>query len=168
MKTLLLMRHAKSSWDCPDIPDHERPLNKRGRRDAPRMGKLLLEQGLTPELILSSSAKRARDTASSVAKACHYEGEPELLDILYEESSGNYIKILRVLPNVYERILIVGHNPVLEALLLTLASTYKRIPTAAIAHLELPTERWDVLREVDGTVVNLWTPKTLLTDSAHP
>ena len=164
MKTLLLMRHAKSSWQQPELPDHERPLNKRGLRDAPRMGKLLLEHGLTPELILSSSAKRARDTASHVAQACHYEGEPELLDVLYETSAWNYIKTLHVLPNAYERVLIVGHNPVLEALLLTLASTYRQMPTAAIAHLELPTQRWDVLREVDATVVNLWTPKTLLSD----
>ena len=164
MKTLLLMRHAKSSWDQPELPDHERPLNKRGLRDAPRMGKLLLENKLTPELILSSSAKRARDTASHVAQACHYEGEPELLDVLYETSAWNYIKTLHVLPNAYERVLIVGHNPVLEALLLTLASTYRQMPTAAIAHLELPTQRWDVLREVDATVVNLWTPKTLSSD----
>lgn len=164
MKTLLLMRHAKSSWDQPELPDHERPLNKRGLRDAPRMGKLLLKNKLTPELILSSSAKRARDTASHVAQACQYDGEPELLDVLYETSAWNYIKTLHVLPNAYERVLIVGHNPVLEALLLTLASTYRQMPTAAIAHLELPTQRWDVLREVDATVVNLWTPKTLSSD----
>ena len=164
MKTLLLMRHAKSSWDQPELPDHERPLNKRGQRDAPRMGKLLLQHKLTPELILSSSAKRARDTASHVAQACQYDGEPELLDVLYETSAWNYIKTLHVLPNAYERVLIVGHNPVLEAVLMTLANTYRQMPTAAIAHLELPTQRWDVLREEDATVVNLWTPKTLSSD----
>ncbi len=165
MKTLLLMRHAKSSWKQPELSDYERPLNKRGQRDAPRMGKLLLEQGLTPELILSSSAKRARDTADSVAKACHYDGEPELFDILYEESSGSYLKLLRILPNTYERVLVVGHNPVLESVLLSLTCTFKRMPTAAIAHLELPIQRWDVLRrKLEGTVVNLWTPETLLSD----
>ena len=75
MKTLLLLRHAKSSWSDPTLPDHDRPLNKRGIHDAPRMGKLLRHEHLMPDLILSSTAVRAKKTAELVAKACKYKGE---------------------------------------------------------------------------------------------
>nr|NIL98123.1 hypothetical protein [Planctomycetales bacterium]NIP70269.1 hypothetical protein [Planctomycetales bacterium] len=70
MKTLLLLRHAKSSWDDSALDDHDRPLNKRGKRDAPRMGQLLVQQDLVPDCILTSTARRARKTAEAVAKAC--------------------------------------------------------------------------------------------------
>jgi len=75
MKTLLVLRHAKSSWDDPALGDHERPLNKRGRRDAPRMGELVREYGLIPDVVISSDAVRARRTAEAVAEAARYAGE---------------------------------------------------------------------------------------------
>ncbi|MFG0335704.1 MAG: SixA phosphatase family protein, partial [Maioricimonas sp. JB049] len=75
MKTLLLMRHAKSSWADPSKADHDRPLNARGKRDAPRMGQWLLEQNLVPDRIVSSTARRARKTASRVASGCGYTAE---------------------------------------------------------------------------------------------
>ena len=75
MKTLSIIRHAKSSWKDLGVPDHERPLNKRGRHDAPLMGKLLRDQNITPDLIISSTAIRAETTAKLVAKACKYKGE---------------------------------------------------------------------------------------------
>ena len=75
MKTLLIMRHAKSSWDESDMHDHDRPLNKRGKLNAPRMGRLLREQDLVPDLIITSSARRARDTAGAVADQSGYEGD---------------------------------------------------------------------------------------------
>ena len=75
MKTLLILRHAKSSWKEQDLPDHDRPLNKRGKNDAPRMGKLLKDEDLIPDLIMSSTAVRAKKTAELVAKACKYKGK---------------------------------------------------------------------------------------------
>ena len=75
MKTLLVLRHAKSSWNDSALKDHERPLNDRGKRDAPRMGQLLNDHKLTPDLIISSTAKRARKTAKKVADSCGYQGE---------------------------------------------------------------------------------------------
>jgi len=75
MKTLLILRHAKSSWKNPGLADHNRPLNKRGKRDAPRVGRLLRDKNLTPDLILSSTAKRALDTAEAAAESSGYEGE---------------------------------------------------------------------------------------------
>ncbi len=161
MKTLLIMRHAKSSWDNPELSDYERPLNKRGWRDAPRMGEHLHQQGLTPDLILSSSAKRARDTAYEVAKACHYDGEPELVYMFYDEHPRVYDKILEALPNKYQRVLVIGHAPHLEVFLLLAVEKYRKLSTAAIAHLEFPIEKWEQLHDRVGTLVNLWTPKTL-------
>jgi phosphohistidine phosphatase len=75
MKTLLVLRHAKSSWNDTSLDDHERPLNKRGRRDGPRMGELVREHRLTPDIIISSDAVRARRTAEAVAEAARYAGE---------------------------------------------------------------------------------------------
>ena len=75
MKTLLLLRHAKSSWDNSELADHDRPLNGRGRRDAPRMGQLLAQHDLTPDLIVTSAARRAATTAELVALAAEYGGD---------------------------------------------------------------------------------------------
>ena len=75
MKKIYILRHAKSSWKDEGLPDHDRPLNKRGKRDAPRMGRLLAEEGLVPDLIVSSTAKRAHKTTTEVADACGYKGE---------------------------------------------------------------------------------------------
>ena len=86
MKTLLLLRHAKSSWKHPELADHDRPLNKRGKRDAPSIGQLVSDKGLVPDLIMSSTAKRARKTARAVAKASGYKGKIELTPTFY----GNY------------------------------------------------------------------------------
>ena len=83
MKTLLVLRHAKSSWNDPALDDHERPLNKRGRRDAPRMGELVREYGLIPDVVISSDAVRARLTAEAVAEAARYPGEILLDPRLY-------------------------------------------------------------------------------------
>ena len=81
MKTLLILRHAKSSWNYTDLSDYDRPLNARGKQDAPRMGEHLREQGLIPDRILTSSAKRAKKTAIRVAKACGYTGKLKKLDV---------------------------------------------------------------------------------------
>jgi len=83
MKSVLILRHAKSSWKHPDVNDHDRPLNKRGKRDAPHMGEILQNEHLVPDLIISSSAKRARSTAKAVAKAAEYKGDITFNQSLY-------------------------------------------------------------------------------------
>src|SRR5512138_2218530 len=95
MKTLLLLRHAKSSWKHPELGDHDRPLNKRGKRTAPLLGALLQDQGLIPDLILCSSAVRTHDTAFLVAKACHYVGEIKQTHTLYLAEPQTYVEVLR-------------------------------------------------------------------------
>jgi phosphohistidine phosphatase len=130
MKTLLLMRHAKSSRKDPSLPDHERPLNKRGKRDAPSMGRLLRKEGLTPDLIISSPAKRALTTAEAVADVCHYAGDPRVVPDLYPGESATYARAIRGVPNEYGRVLIVGHNPAIETFLSELTETAEVLPTA--------------------------------------
>lgn len=165
MKTLLILRHAKSSWNYPALSDYDRPLNGRGKRDAPRMGKHLREQGLTPDRILTSSAKRARKTASRVAKTCGYTGKVKKLDRFYDTVAGVYFETLQALPDKYQRVMVVGHNPTMEQLVGYLTGQIRRMPTAALAHIELPIQHWEALDlDTVGTLVNLWTPKTLFTD----
>ena len=165
MKTLLIMRHAKSSWNFPELSDYDRPLNGRGKRDAPRMGQHLHQEGLIPDIILTSSAKRARSTANRVVKASGYAGKVKKLDALYDSALGAYFKTLQVLSDKYQNVMIVGHNPTMEQLVNHLTGHPKRMPTAALAHIELPIERWEAFDlYTKGTLVNLWTPKSLFTD----
>ena len=165
MKTLLILRHAKSSWDNPQLSDYDRPLNKRGKRDAPRMGKHLREQDLIPDRILTSSAKRARKTATKVAKACGYTRKIKRLDSFYLAQPGIYIEKLQALSDKYQRIMVVGHNPTMEQLVRHFTGEIKPMPTAALAHIELPIQDWEALDlHTRGTLVNLWTPKTLFID----
>ena len=110
MKSILILRHAKSSWKHPDVNDHDRPLNKRGKRDAPYMGELLQDKHLVPDFIISSTAKRARSTAKAVAKAAGYEGDIALNQSLYAAAPTAYIDALHDLSNEYARVLMVGHN----------------------------------------------------------
>jgi phosphohistidine phosphatase len=162
MKTLLLMRHAKSSWNHPGLQDHSRPLNQRGKRDAPRMGRLVQKNDLQPDLILSSTARRALDTAQAVAEACGYAGEIEQRQDLYGSDAACYLDVLRSLPDQAGRVLVVGHNPDMEELLELLTGVVEAMPTAALAQVEVPISHWLELSEAcDGTLVRLWTPRSL-------
>ena len=163
MKTLLLMRHAKSSWKDPELADHERPLNKRGKLNAPRMGRLLRDQDLTPDLILSSTARRARQTADAVADLSGYQGELRLEDELYAAPTETCLEVLQGLQeDALNCVLLVGHNPGLEELLDLLTGEAALLPTAAIAQIALPINRWgDLTSDVEGRLLNLWNPKEL-------
>ncbi len=162
MKTLLIMRHAKSSWNHPGLADYDRPLNARGKRDAPRLGEHLRQAGLVPDRILTSSARRARKTAVKVAKASGYTGKVKKLEVLYDTVSGVYFEVLQSLSEKYRRVLVVGHNPTMEQLVNHLTGHIQRMPTAALVHIELPIESWEALDlYTEGILVNLWTPKTI-------
>jgi len=162
MKTLLVLRHAKSSWDDPALDDHERPLSKRGQRDAPRMGELVRQYALTPDVVISSDALRARLTAEAVAEAARYPGEILLDPRLYMAGPAD---ILSLLPRVQEdakTVMIVGHNPGLEQLVEQLTGERQDLPTAALAQISLPIDQWrDFKRWMRGTLVGLWRPGEL-------
>ncbi|HZA48715.1 MAG TPA: histidine phosphatase family protein [Nitrososphaera sp.] len=162
MKTLLLLRHAKSSWKDKDVSDHDRPLNKRGKRDAARMGRLLQKEGVVPDIILSSTAVRASDTAVRVAKSCYYKGQITYADTLYLGGPEAYLDALRTLPKDFKIVLVVGHNPDIEELVMILTLQTERIPTAALARINLPIEDWSTLSsESKGRLVRIWRPKEL-------
>jgi phosphohistidine phosphatase len=169
MKTLLVLRHAKSSWDNPALDDHERPLNVRGEEDAPRIGQLAREEGLAPELIVSSDAVRARLTAEAMADAT---GGRILLDPrLYHASATEILTALRSVVDESEEssgengvatVMIVGHNPGLEQLIALLTGQLESLPTAALAQIALPIERWSALdTAIRGTLIGVWRPKEL-------
>lgn len=130
--------------------DYERPLNKRGKNDAPRMGKILQKEKLIQDAILSSTAMRASATAESVVK-----GEVTLKRSLH--ASGP-LQLLRVIPNGYMRVLVVGHNPGVEELLELLTNEIHLLPTCSLAHLNLQIGSWSDLEfeTAKGQLVNIW------------
>lgn len=162
MKTLLIMRHAKSSNKDADITDHERPLNKRGKLAAPRIGRLLKEEGLIPDFILSSSAKRARLTAEAVADQSGYGGEIQVSTDLYATGPGAFIRAFQFIPDECTRALVVGHNPGLEELLELLTKQVKTLPTGGIVQIDLPIQSWKELSETtQGNMIYFWKPREL-------
>ena len=163
MKTLLILRHAKSSWSDSALDDHDRPLNDRGERDAPRMGELLRQRRLTPDLIISSDAVRARMTAQAVAEAAGYAGEIRLEPLLYHAAPDDIVVVLRTVPEPNAAtVMVVGHNPGLEALVGQLTGERHDLPTAALAQIDLPIDSWrDLDGSTRGTLVDVWRPKEL-------
>jgi len=162
MKTLVLMRHAKSSWKDPELSDHERPLNKRGKRDAPLMGELLKDEGLAPDMIFCSTATRARKTLQRVIENSRYDCEIEYLDSLYMAEANGIIDMLKSLPNNIDMVMLVGHNPGLECVLQILSGEIEALQTSAIAQIKLKIKQWDELDgDTPGKLINLWRPRTL-------
>jgi phosphohistidine phosphatase len=162
MKTLLLMRHAKSSWKEPKMKDRERPVNKRGRKTTPRMGELLKEAELVPQVIYSSSAVRARQTVEMLISACGFTGDIKYFDSFYMAEPEVYLKRLRKLPDDIERVMVIGHNPGLEALMQILSGKVEALPTASIAYLSLPITNWkDLYEDTKGELIEVWRPKEI-------
>ncbi len=162
MKTLLLMRHAKSSWKDSEIEDHERPLNKRGQKDAPMMGKHLVEKELTPQVVLSSTAKRARSTVEALVEVSGFQGDVFYLTSLYLAEPAEYFKALQSVSDGVERVLVVGHNPGLEGLLQILTAKVESLNTCALAQLALPIDSWKDLKEdSEADLVDLWRPRDM-------
>jgi phosphohistidine phosphatase len=164
MKTLLILRHAKSSWKEQDLPDHDRPLNKRGKNDAPRIGKLLKDEDLIPDLIMSSTAARAKKTAELVAKSCKYKGKIVLNHSLYGAEPAAYLKILERLSDNHMTALVVGHSPTVEETVELLTGSQDiTMPTCALAQISLPIQNWTELKKqkIKGILLKVWRPKEL-------
>ena len=156
MKTLLILRHAKAKrngWD-----DRDRPLAKRGRHDAPLMGELIERLDLVPHLVVTSDAKRARQTARRVAEAAGYDDDIWLSEALYLSSPQTHIDILRRLPDEADIVMLVGHNPSLEDLVEALTGKLVDLLTSALAHVELAIESWVELDEGAGKLVAVHYP----------
>ena len=160
MRTLLLMRHAKSSWKHEKLSDHDRPLNKRGMCDAPRMGRLLQEKRLLPEVIMSSTALRAKTTAEEIARSISFEGVVEFDPNLYLADPDTIADVARHAHVDAGPLLVIAHNPGLEGLIKQVTKRDAQLPTAGIAHIRLPIDRWQAFRvSTCGDLVDLWCPK---------
>ena len=160
MKTLLVLRHAKSSWKQAGQTDHDRPLNPRGTRDAPRMGALMCDRRLAPDLIISSSAVRALRTAEEVADACGFEWQVRSERRLYLADPDTILEVLGEVAGDVRRLLIVGHNPGLEGLVMVLTGRDETMPTAALAEISLSIDDWNQIGSgTRGELVEIWRPK---------
>jgi phosphohistidine phosphatase len=167
VKRLYLLRHAKSSWKDTSLADHDRPLAARGRRAATAIARHLLEQGIEPELVLCSTARRARETLDGIAPVLgtpviRVEGD------LYGASADALLERLRRVPDTAESVMLVGHNPDLQDLALILAlpsDTVRELeakyPTGALATLVILVERWEELDDDRAELVAFVRPRDL-------
>src|SRR4051794_40641839 len=167
MKRLFLLRHAKSSWEDPELDDHDRPLAPRGRRAAKRMAEYLCDESVAPEVVLCSSARRARETLERISPAlgddAHVLIEPEL----YGASATELLERLRQLPEGIGSAMLVGHNPAVQDLALSLAGSGSgrtdmegKYPTAGLATLSFDGP-WTELDAGAAELVSFVTPKAL-------
>lgn len=163
MKRLILVRHAKSSWKHAALSDVHRPLSARGKRDAPRMGEYLAQQGVTPDIILSSPARRARKTAQLLAAELPEAAERILYDpALYEAGTELLLERLRALDETWQEVMLIGHNPGLTDFANQLISgTLDKIPTCGVLVADLDIRSWRMAKPGDGQLVLYATPKKL-------
>ena len=161
MKTLTIFRHAKSSWDDPELSDHDRPLNKRGERDTPMMADRLGAKGIRPSLILSSSAVRASKTARTLAKQIAYpieflQREPDL----YHASADKLLEIIAGQDEGFNSMMVVGHNPGLTDLANEfIPGLTSNTPTAGFVSIKIDTDNWNLKTRKSAELITYDYPK---------
>ncbi|MBX2915716.1 MAG: histidine phosphatase family protein [Cyclobacteriaceae bacterium] len=166
MKKLILIRHAKSSWDDPELDDFDRPLNKRGQKDAPRMGKRLKEKRVTPDIMISSPAERALATCIAIAKVLNFDQSKIKTERkLYHASEDEILNVLRNLKDSprdsEEVVLLFGHNPGLTEFANSLLNqTIDNIPTCGVVGAELVVKRWQDVSFGCGNILFFDFPKS--------
>ena len=160
MKKLYLVRHAKSSWKYPALDDFERPLNKRGRSDAPKMGQWLKNEQIRPDVILSSPASRAAMTARIIAENLEYPlAQIKYIDVIYDASLNDLLNIISHIDNRYTKAFLVGHNPGLTFLANALGNSHvTNISTCGIYALDLDISTWKTVSEKCGSCLFYKSP----------
>jgi phosphohistidine phosphatase len=167
MRRVYLLRHAKSSWKHPGVPDHDRPLAPRGRRAAKAIAGHLREQGIEPELVLCSTARRARETLERIEPAL---GTPAVrIEVeLYGATAAALLQRLRAVPDAVGSVMLIGHNPALHLLALdlarpapTLRELEAKYPTAALATLAFPGRTWRALDRGTAELADFVRPREL-------
>lgn len=162
MRTLLLMRHAKSSWKDESLADEERPLNKRGEEAASCMGEFLAERKLIPDRILCSTAKRARQTAKRVKAAGSFDVETTKVEALYFQGPRAYLQQIAEVPQKINTVLLIGHNPDLELFVARIARRHVEMPTATVVHLSTTAENWaNAFDDAGFAIEGVYRPKEL-------
>jgi len=160
MKTLFLVRHAKSSRDDPSLPDRSRPLDDRGKQDAPMMGKRLARRDVKPDLLVSSPALRALTTAQLIAGELGYQRKNIVVDDrLYASSPDDLLAVIRALDKKLDRVMLVGHNPEFTDLAHRLSSEIIDMPTCAVAEFSFDTKAWSDVGDVMPAKAVLDFPK---------
>jgi phosphohistidine phosphatase len=165
---LVLLRHAKSSWDDPGLPDVDRPLAPRGERAADRMGEYLSAEPIAPDLVVCSSALRARQTLARVLPSLGSEVEIRIDPVVYTFDDEVLLERLRRVPADVSTVLLVGHNPAMQELSLRLIDRGERLedlrqkyPTGALAEIAFTSGRWDALPDAPGELTRFVVPARL-------
>ena len=161
MKTVLILRHGKSSWANEGLADFDRPLNGRGFEATRKMGQLLRELDLMPELIASSTALRAKQTAELISAESGYEGTMTFMEQLYHAPAQSYLTWLSNLPNSIGCVMVVGHNPGLEELVIRMTAQQERIATATLVQVDFDCAEWQALPYARGKLIGVWRPREL-------
>ncbi len=160
MKTLFLVRHAKSSRNDAAMPDKDRPLNDRGKRDAPKMGERLAKRDVKPNLILSSPARRALKTAQIIARKLDYKVKDIVVDDrLYAVEADDLLRVIRRLGDKLECVMLFSHNPELTELAHRLSSKITHMPTCAVAEFTFDAKSWSYIGKGKPTRMALYYPK---------
>lgn len=173
-KTLLLMRHAKSSWDDPTLDDFDRPLNARGQKAAPRMGGYIESNGLIPDLVVCSTARRTGETWKLMQKSIGDEVQSKMMKSLYLASPSQLLRVIHRVPDGIGRLLVIAHNPGIQELAVRLEAgsdderTHARssevrakFPTAALAILSVDARSWSETAYGEAQLVDFVRPRQL-------
>jgi len=167
MKTIYLLRHAKSSWDDPGVADFDRPISGRGKRACGTLARTIAELHVAPELILCSSAKRTQETLQRIASALPHDYTVVIERQLYLASARRLLARLQRVPDDIRAVMLIGHNPGLQRLAEMLAGSGEKaalarlatkFPTAGLVDLEFPGTNWRSLEERGTKLVRFWSP----------
>jgi phosphohistidine phosphatase len=161
MRTLYLLRHAKSSWGDDSKQDFERPLANRGRKACATIGEFIHEKGIDFDLVLVSTAFRTRETIELIKERAKFRGEVRYDERIYEATAAQLVEIISQVDNERGSVLIVGHNPGLEELLGLLTGEQHRVTTANFAKIKLKTPKWSANLANKGTLDWLVRPKEI-------
>ena len=174
MKTLYLLRHAKSSWDDSSLEDHERPLNARGIENAERMGQHMRKKGYLPQIVLCSTATRTRETLEHLERHLSARHATRYERSLYLATPQQMVQLLRTIDDAVPSVLIIAHSPGTEGCALLLARPQgdeaeagfraeieEKYPTAALAVLSLPAQSWSAIQPDTGTLLDFVRPRDL-------
>ncbi len=164
MKTLYMVRHAKSSWDNLFLSDHERPLNNRGKKNAPEMGKRLKIRGIIPDVLISSTAKRALSTARKIAREIGYKKENIVKTrLLYHSDEDDILDLIRQQNDGKGSIMLFGHNPgFTDCVNMLTNAAIANVPTCGIVEITFNTDRWSDINEYEGNLVFFYYSKNTM------
>ena len=159
MKKLYIIRHAKSDWSNESLDDFDRPLNKRGKKNAPFMGKLLYKKEIVPDLIISSPAYRARETARIIAEKIGYHEEIMYNEYVYEATLRTILDVTVFIEDDYDDVFLVGHNPGLNMLAFYLVEFNENLPTCGVLEIEFDCNSWREINKSNARLVSFEYPK---------